>query len=287
MKFNNYIFFIVVFIGLIACNKNVQSNNSASEDVAAKINTSELTKEELLSRMPKALSGEDSIVFKTNLINHWASDEVFYQQAIKYLSEDEITIDKEVEAYKHELIAFKFQQKLIAEKLDTLITDAQIETYYNANAESFMLKSNIVKVLYIKTPITIPNIEKFKKLCYSSNPKDLAQLNDLCIQYANNFYMNDNTWLLFDDLKKEMYQLNETPEYSIQAGKTFEFTDERNFYFLKIIDVKSKNTQSPLNFEKANIRNMIFNQRKQQLISNIKKDFFDKALTNKELIINN
>ena len=265
----------------------MQSNASVNEDVAAKINTSELTKEELYSRLPKSLSGEDSVVFKTNLINHWATDEVFYQQAIKYLSEDEISIDKEVEAYKHELIAYKFQQKLIAEKLDTLITDAQIEEYYNANAESFMLKSNIVKVLYIKTPITIPNIEKFKKLCYSSNPKDLAQLNDLCIQYANNFYMNDNTWLLFDDLKKEMYQLNEVPEYSIQTGKTFEFTDERNFYFLKIVDVKSKNTQSPLNFEKTNIRNMIINQRKQQLISNIKKDFFDKALTNKELIINN
>ena len=74
---------------------------------------------------------------------------------------------------------------------------------------------------------------------------------------------------------------------NIQDGKTFEFTDVTSFYFLKIIEVKSKNTLSPLNFEKNNIKNMLINQRKQQLINSIKKDFFDKAKTNKELEIYN
>jgi hypothetical protein len=141
--------------------------------------------------------------------------------------------------------------------------------------------------LYVKTPLNIPNIEKFKKLCYSSNPKDADQLKSLCIQFANNYFMNDNTWLMFDDLKKEINQLKEVPEYNIQNGKTFEFTDAKSFYFLKIIEVKSKNTISPLNFEKSNIKNMLINQRKERLISTIKKDFLDKAKTNKELEIYN
>ena len=99
--------------------------------------------------------------------------------------------------------------------------------------------------------------------------------------------MNDNTWLMFDDLKKEIPQLKEVPDYTVQNGKIFEFTDATSFYFLKIIEVKSKNTLSPLNFEKNNIKNMLINQRKQQLITSIKKDFFDKAKTNKELKIYN
>jgi hypothetical protein len=37
-----------------------------------------------------------------------------------------------------------------------------------------LLKNNIVKVLYVKTPINIPNIDKFKKLCYSNNQKMLS-----------------------------------------------------------------------------------------------------------------
>jgi hypothetical protein len=90
---------------------------------------------------------------------------------------------------------------------------------------------------------------------------------------------------MFDDLKKEIPQLKEVPEYNLQNGKTFEFTDNTSFYFLKIIEIKSKNTLSPLNFEKNNIKAMLLNERKQKLISSIKKDFFEKAKSNNKIEI--
>jgi len=253
----------------------------------AKINGTILSDKELENIVPKGLSKTDSTAFLQTYINKWAYNEAFYQQALNYLSEDELNVSKEVEDYKKELISYRFQVKLINDKLDTNVTNEEMETYYNANSENFLLKNNIVKVLYIKIPVSIPNFEKFKKLCYSANPKDAEQLKSLCVQYANNYYMNDNTWLMFDDLKKEMNQLNDVPEYTVQKGKVFEFTNVESFYFLRILDVKSKNTLSPLNFEKNNIKNMLINQRKQQLINTVKKDFFDKAKTNKELEIYN
>ena len=271
-----------------SCGKT--SNSDTSKDsgkVVAKVNTSSLYTDDIHNLIPKGLSKSDSTAFMQTYINKWANNEVFYQQALNYLSEEELDISKDIEQYKKELLSYKFQAKLINEKLDTNVTEAQVEDYYNANSQNFVLKNNIVKVLYVKTPLNIPNIEKFKKLCYSSNPKDAEQLKSLCIQFANNYFMNDNTWLMFDDLKKEINQLKEVPEYNIQNGKTFEFTDAKSFYFLKIIEVKSKNTISPLNFEKSNIKNMLINQRKERLISTIKKDFLDKAKTNKELEIYN
>jgi hypothetical protein len=270
-----------------SCNKSTNSNSDNSSNLIAKVNTSSLYADDIKNLTPKGLSKADSNAFIKTYINKWANNEVFYQQALNYLSEEELDINKELELYKKELVAYKFQTKLINEKLDTNVTEIQIEEYYNANSQNFVLKNNIVKVLYVKTPLNIPNIEKFKKLCYSSNPKDAEQLKGLCIQFANNYFMNENTWLMFDDLKKEISQLKEVPEYNIQNGKTFEFTDEKSFYFLKIIEVKSKNTISPLNFEKNNIKNMLINQRKERLISSIKKDFLDKAKTNKELEIYN
>ncbi|MES2134114.1 MAG: hypothetical protein V4506_17335 [Bacteroidota bacterium] len=282
----NFYCFTAAISLLTACGKP----DVAVEDkgkVIAKVNTAVLSDKELEHIVPEGLSKADSIAFLQTYINKWAYNEAFYQQATTYLSEEEQNVTRELEDFKKELISYKFQVKLINEKLDTIISNEEIEAYYNANSENFLLKNNIVKVLYVKTPISIPNFEKFKKLCYSQNPKDAEQLKALCIQYANNYYMNDNTWLMFDDLKKEMRQLNEVPEYTLQKGKTFEFSDVANFYFLRILDVKSKNTLSPLNFEKNNIKNMLINQRKQKLIDNIKKDFFEKAKTNKELEIYN
>lgn len=275
----------LILIGF-ACNKSNTTTNS-NEKLVAKINTSSLYTNDLQSIQKANLSKSDSVAFAQNYINKWAKDEVFYQQALNYLTEEELNVDKELEEYKKELVSYKFQTKLINEKLDTTVSSSQIEEYYNANSQNFLLKTNIVKVLYVKTPINIPNIEKLKKLFYSNNPKDAEQLKSICIQYANNYFMNDNTWLMYDDLKKEIYQLKDVPDYSIQNGKSFEFTDATSLYFLKIIEIKSKNTLSPLTFEKTNIKNMLINQRKQQLINSIKKDFFDKAKTNKELEIYN
>ena len=270
----------------IACTKS-SDNTEEQGKVIAKINTSTLYINDVAKISQTGLSKSDSAIFIQNYINNWANNEVFYQQALSYLTEEELNITKEIDEYKKTLLSYKFQTKLINDKLDTNISISQIEDYYNANSQNFLLKNNIVKVLYVKTPFNIPNLEKLKKLCYSTAPKDAEQLNSMCIQYANNYYMNDNTWLMFEDLKKEIPQLKEVPEYTIQNGKIFEFTDATSFYFLKIIEVKSKNTLSPLNFEKTNIKNMLINQRKQQLITSIKKDFFEKAKTNKELKIYN
>lgn len=288
LKLQHNLYLLLFVIGGFACNTNNTATNAEDKGKAlAKVNTSTLYLSDLKHATPIGVSKSDSVAFVANVINKWASNEVFYQQAVTYLSEEELNVEKEIEDYKKELITYKFQIKLINEKLDTLVSDSQIEEYYNANVQNFLLRNNIVKVLYIKTPIATPNLEKLKKLCFSTNPKDAEQLKSMCIQYANNYFMNDNTWLMFDDLKKEMSQLKEVPDYSIQNGKIFEFTDATSYYFLKILDVKSKNTLSPLNFEKNNIKNILINQRKQKLISNIRKDFFDKAKTNKELEIYN
>lgn len=276
----------LIVLTVFSCDKSAKKQENSGKAIA-KVNSDYLYDDDLKGLIPKGLSKSDSAAFVQTYINKWAYNELFYQQAVNYLSDEESDITKELERYKKELISYKFQVKLIDEKLDTNVTQSQIEDYYNANPQNFVLKNNIVKVLYVKTPLNIPSLDKLKKLCYSNNPKDAEQLNSMCIQYANNYFMNDNTWLMFEDLKKEINQLKEVPEYSIQDGKTFEFTDERSFYFLKIIEVKSKNTLSPLNFEKNNIKNMLINQRKQKLINTIKKDFFDKAKTNKELEIYN
>lgn len=288
MKKQFHIPSLIAIIGILlfSCSNETSVRQTTKDGVViAKVNDAALYSSQLQNLTPKFLGKSDSAAFVQSYINKWADNEVFYQQALNYLTEDELNVEQELENYKKDLIRYKFELKLIEEKLDTVVTDAQIEEYYNANSQNFLLKHNIVKVLYIKTPLTIPNFDKFKKLCYSTNPKDAEQLKNLCIQYANNYYMNDNTWLMFDDLKKEINQLKEVPEYNILAGKTFEFTDNTSFYFLKIIEVKTKNTLSPLNFEKSNIKNMLLNMRKQKLINSVKKDFIDKAKADKQLQI--
>ena len=56
-------------------------------------------------------------------------------------------------------------------------------------------------------------------------------------------------------------------------------------YFVNIKGFKIKNSLSPLSFEKENIRNIILNRRKLELISKMKEDVYNEAVKNKEFEI--
>jgi hypothetical protein len=136
-------------------------------------------------------------------------------------------------------------------------------------------------VNYFKVPAGAPMLPKIKKLLGSSNPKDKEQLISLCIQNAENFFMNDSIWLFLEDIKKEIPALREQPDFNLSPGRVIEFSDNEYYYYLKVKDVKVKNGLSPLNFEAQNIKKYIINMRKTALIMEYKKNLLEKAAADK------
>ena len=68
----------------------------------------------------------------------------------------------------------------------------------------------------------------------------------------------------------------------------FEFNFTLNHYFVNIKGFKIRNSLSPLGFEKENIKNIILNKRKLQLINKMIEDVYnDAANTNKIEIYSN
>jgi hypothetical protein len=70
-------------------------------------------------------------------------------------------------------------------------------------------------------------------------------------------------------------------EYNVVRGRVIEFGDAEAYYYLRIKDVKIKNSASPIAFEKANIKTFIVNARKIKLIQAYKQQLLEKARTDK------
>jgi hypothetical protein len=228
---------------------------------------------------------KDSAYNARKSIESWATESLLYQEANDKLSSDELQIEKEVEAYRKTLVNFIYQTKLLEANLDTVITGEEVEEYYESHRASFILKENILKVNYIKVPLAAPGLDKIRKLAGTGNTKEQEQLKVLCIQNAENFFINDSTWLFLDDIEKEIPVLKDEPDFNLSAGRILEFSDDSYYYYLKVKDVKVKNGLSPLNFERQNIRKFIINQRKAQLISQYKKMLLEKAKAEKRFLI--
>lgn len=275
--------YIVVIFTLLSCNGNTDKEAEIPIAIAGE---KQLKKSEYLKFNFLSNAVNDSLYISKKLIENWAKDELFYQEATQKLLPEDLNVEEEVERYRKELINYRYEIKLIENNIDTTITKEEVQAYYDANRDNFILKDNIAKVNYFKIPLASKALDKIKKSIYSQNPIDKEVLKSLCLQYADNYFINDSTWLLLEDIKKEIPQLREMPEYNFYAGRYFEFTDSLDYYYLKIKEIKVKNGLSPVNFEASNIRKIILNQRKMKLIRQYKEQIMEKAKSEGKLKLN-
>lgn len=255
------------------------------EKPVARVFESKLYPADLKNIVPADIKGKDSAELMKRFIEKWVQDELVLQYAQRNLTTEQLDIEKEVEEYRKNLIIYKYQAELIKQKLDTVVTGEEIEKYYNTHSASFVLKDNIVNVNYVKLDKKTPGADKVRKWYTSSNPKDIENLRSFCIQFAENYFLDDNTWLLFDDILKEVPIEDYNQELFLKSSKNIEVADSLNIYFLRVKNYKIKNTPSPLAFEKENIRNIIINKRKLRLIDQMKKDVFNNAKDDKSFEI--
>ena len=242
-------------------------------------------KTELAEIIPKGTSFEDSVSMATSYINNWVRQTLIYHKAESNLREEQKYFNQKLEDYRRSLIIFTYERELIDQILDTVVTQEQIASYYEQNKQNFELKDNIIKVRYIKVDKKAPDIKKVAEWYKSSKKEDLAALENYAYQFAQNFYLDENTWLLFDDLLKEIPIDTYNKEEFLKNNRFVEVEDSLSYYFVNIRGFRIKNSISPLNFEMENIRNIIINKRKVQLISKMKNDIYEEALQNKDIEI--
>lgn len=277
---------ILVFVSFIlgSCHF-LNKKEEVPRQAVARVYDKYLYRDELNDVIPSDLSSNDSAQIAENYIKNWIEQTLLLKKAEENLTDEQKDFNKQLEDYKRSLIIYAYQRELINQLLDTIVTDEEIEEYYENNKQNFELKDNIVKVRYVKVTKNAPDIKKLKKWYASDNPEDIKALESYCFQFAQNFYLDDKTWLLFDDLLKEIPIKTYNKEDFLKQNKLIEIEDSLSYYFLNIKGYKIKNSISPLSFEKENIRNIIVNKRKLEIINKMKQDIYNDAANKSEFEI--
>ena len=280
-KLNIFLFSLIASFFFLSCTPK----DEKKEKAVARVFDAEIYPSNLENVVPYGIKGKDSIELIKKFIQQWVQDELVLQYAKRNLTDEQLNIDKEVEEYRKNLIIYNYQKELISQKLDTVVQQSEIDKYYNTYSSNFVLKDNIAHVYYIKLNKKTPGIEKVKRWYISNNTKDIDNLRSFCIQFAENYFLDDNTWLLFDDILKEVPIENYNTELLLKNNTNIELADSSYVYFLRIKGYKIKNSISPLSFERDNIKNIIINKRKLQLIDEMKREVYNQALDNKDFEI--
>lgn len=260
---------------LTSCFNNV---NKGSGDVLARVHDEYLYETELKEVVPPGVSVKDSLSIVKNYINNWVNQKLLLYKAEKNLFDEDLKFDKQLEDYRNSLIIYKYESKLISQNLDTVVTDEEIESHYNENIQNFQLKNNIVKTYYARFDKNDPDLRKIRNFFHSNRPEHRDSLEVYIERDADLYFLNDETWILFDDLLRYIPITTYNNEAWLQNHRKIELTDDEFVYFVNITDFKIKDGTSPLGFEQENIRQIIINKRKLAIINKMRDEVLQTAL---------
>jgi hypothetical protein len=263
-----------VFLFFLSCS----SGNEENRVVIAKAYDAELSLREARARMPKDLKPADSIAFLKSYAEQWIKDQVLLEAAERNLSAEDLDMSRQLEDYRNSLIIYSYENALVNQKLDTVVSEAEMMNYYQAHQNDFSLKDNIIKVNFVKLRKDAPGLSRAKMLMRSQKESDRLALEAYCRANAVNFFLETDSWLMFTDLLKEVPIQTYDQEAFIKNNRFIEFVDGDYLYLVNILGFRIKDSVSPFPFEKENIKNLILNKRKLMLVEEAKRVSFEKAL---------
>jgi hypothetical protein len=276
--------FSVLLVIIAVCLVSCKDNSRKGEVLIAEIGDKKLYLSDL-SDIMQDLSGEDSIAVLTDYVNRWARTNLVLIQAENNLSPTEKNVSVELENYRASLLVHRYEQAYIAQRMDTMVSAYEIETFYKNNIDNFKLTSLLIKGLFIKVRNGFHDMDKIRKLYRSDKEKDFNDLEKLCVQGAEKFDTFDNKWIDFALLAKDLPANYENYETKIIRYKHLEEKDDYYTYFLSVKDISVKGDVAPVEHVKNDIKTIILNRRKINLIKRLETDIYNEAFRRNDIKI--
>ena len=284
MKVN--IFLVLVFIFSSCDFFKFKDPENQETPTLARVFDKYLYFSEVKDMIPKGVGKEDSIQILERYINSWVKKQLILTQAETNVSFNEAELERRVMDYRYDLVVYEYKKKYILENLDTVVSEEEIEDYYNKNLDNFELKRNIVKSIFVMVPNDAPRLNRVKSLIKLENEEDLNDLKSYCFRFAARYVLEDTIWFEFDEVIKStpFARIPDKVQF-LKDNKYAEVNDSSFTYLINIRDYKISDQQSPLSFVRDQITNIILNKRKVELVNQMEKEIYNQGVKNKEFEI--
>ena len=247
----------------------------------ARVNNSYLYEDDIKQLISANVSVEDSTLIVNNFINRWATQQLLMDQARINLPERTLsTYENLVQQYKNDLYSEAYKNSIIAQQIDTTVSDREFEDYYELNNENFKLKDLLVKVRFIVVDPNFDNVSDYKLKLDRFNEGDQEFLNDASLLFKTHNF-NDSIWVKNESLLEALPILKTKKDQVIKKSNFSHLQDSLGVYLVKIKDLLQPNDIAPLSHLKPKIKEIILNKRKQELIKELEKDITRDAIENK------
>lgn len=267
-----YPLFISITLLILSCS-NI--NNDNSNDLIARAGENFLYQNDL----PSFSSRQDSLLRYKNFVELWAKEKLLYDLSLTNLSQSKKNeLDLLIEKFKIDLYINSYKDLIVNSRIDSIVTNEEIESYYNANIENFTLNETLLKYRYLKVPSDNININRIRRYIQRLSNDDRDFLDSLNFQFAE-LKVNDSVWFAERDVISSIEFINQTNKSNfMRVNRLYEIKDDQYINYFIVKDLLKSGNIPPLSYLYDRIKLNIINQRKIDLIKNINKEILNDAL---------
>ncbi len=261
---------------LLVCGACGQSHAPDGRTPLAEVAGSYLYYEDLQSVLPPGLAKEDSLEFASHYIRNWVEDILLYEQAQRNIPNSN-EIDKLVENYRKALVMHAYQQALIHQKLADQVSEEEMQAYYEQNQALFRLERPLIKGLFIKVPLTAPQVDRVRQWYKSKKQEAVELLEKYQMRHAVKYEYFYDKWTPVSDVLA-MLPLN-VPDAEAYLEKTrhIELKDTAFYYFLNVSDYRPAGEEQPYETARAQVKDILLNLKQVEFMKNVKDELYERA----------
>tara|TARA_B100001057_G_scaffold66063_1_gene59832 strand:+ start:4084 stop:4923 length:840 start_codon:yes stop_codon:yes gene_type:complete len=272
----NFLLILVLTLATTSCS-NISNNNA--NNLIARAGENFLYTNDI----PKYLSEEDSIKRISSFIESWAKEKILYDLSLVNLSQQKKTeIDELVNSYNLDLYINAYKDLIVNSRIDSIVTDEQIDSFYNLNYKSYKLSENLLKYRYVKVPDDNINLSKIRRYILRMNSDDRLFLDSLNFQFAD-LKLNDSTWFTEREVISSIGFIDQKNKSKyLLKNRLFTIDEPQYVNFFIIEEILNSGNIPPKSYLYERISSTIINQRKLDLLQSLNSEILKDAIKSRK-----
>ena len=227
----------------------------------------------------------DSISKANQIINNWAIEKILIERAELNLNEIKLNkIESLVSEYRSSLLSEAYLEALVNSSIDLEIDSVEIQNFYNKNKSLFNLNEDVFKIVYVELPIGFSDTYEVRSKIKRYRTNDKFFLDSISYRF-NDFSLSGDKWISKKEIVQKFPFLNNYNYKSLKNYNFFQFKDSLSLYLIKIIESVNNGDVSPIDYVLPTLEYMSLNNRKKELMLNIKSEILKDALKENKLEI--
>ncbi len=262
------------------------SKREAGDRVVAEAYGEKLYWSDLRPVIPVDAGPEDSAAIARRFLDNWARDRVMLHKAEENLDQSQLNVEAQIKDYRESLITFAYEQALVQQNLDTVVTDGEVKDYYEKNSANFQLKDNILRVRWFKLRNDDKKLMKHvEELGRSNDDGDRSKLEVLLAQRGAAITDSRENWVPFKELQQQVPLRPDNPTDWLQGRGKVTVSENGFTWFVNFLDHKLMDSNSPIDLVAPQVRSILINQRKLQLVERLREELYTDAVSKKDVLI--